>query len=91
MVYAKDMRSAKKTVRQSLSLPPQIARRIKALARTRKASANRVLVDLIKNGLDSTENERRRFFNLSDRLVEASDPAERQRLKEELALMTFGE
>lgn len=67
-----------------------MARRIKALAQTRKSSANRVLVELIKSGLESAENERRRFFDLADRLVVATDPAERQRLKEELARMTFG-
>ena len=82
---------AKKTVRQSVSLPPQIAKRVKALARTRRASANHVLVDLIKTGLESTENERRRFFDLADRLAATTNPTERQRLKEELARMTFGE
>jgi hypothetical protein len=84
------MSVAEKPVRQSVSLPSQVARRVKALARTRKASANRVLVDLIKNGLESAENERRHFFDLTDQLIAATDPAERQRLKEELARMTFG-
>jgi len=80
-----------KSVRQSVSLPSQVARRIKALARTRKSSANRVLVDLIETGLESAQNERRRFFDLADRLAASADPSERQRLKEELARMTFGE
>ena len=90
MVYNAFM-PTKKPFRQSVSLPPQIARRVKALAQTRKSSANRVLVDLIENGLETAENERRRFFDLTDRLIAATDPAERQRLKEELARMTFGE
>ena len=80
-----------KSVRQSVSLPSQVARRIKALARTRKSSANRVLVDLIETGLESAQNERRRFFDLADRLAASADPSERQRLKEELARMIFGE
>lgn len=67
-----------------------MARRIKALAQSRKSSANRVLVDLIQSGLESAENERRRFFDLADRLIAATDPAERQRLKDELARLTFG-
>ncbi|MBI3894288.1 MAG: hypothetical protein HY313_00005 [Acidobacteria bacterium] len=78
-------------VRQSVSLPPKIARRVKALARSRKASANRVIVDLIQEGLESAENERRRFLDLADRLSAATDSADRQRLKAELARMTFGE
>ena len=83
--------SIDQSVRQSVSLPPKIAKRIKALARNRKASANRVMVDLIQEGLESAENERRRFFELADRLSAATDPAERRRLKTELARMTFGE
>ncbi len=83
--------SIEKPARQSVSLPPKIAKRIKALARNRKASANRVMVDLIQEGLESVENERRRFFELADRLSTATDPAERRRLKAELARMTFGE
>ncbi len=83
--------SIEKAARQSVSLPPKIAKRVKALARSRKASANRVMVDLIQKGLESAENERRRFFELADRLSAATDPAERRRLKTELARMTFGE
>ena len=83
--------SIEKPARQSVSLPPKIAKRVKALARSRKASANRVMVDLIQEGLESAENERRRFFELADRLSAAADPAERRRLKAELARMTFGE
>ncbi len=83
--------SIEKPARQSVSLPPKIAKRIKALARSRKASANRVMVDLIQEGLESAENERRRFFELADRLSAVTEPAERQRLKAELARMTFGE
>ncbi len=80
-----------RTVRQSVTLPQQIAKRVKALARTRRASANRVIVDLIASGLESAENEKRRFFELADRLTATANPAERQRLKNELARMTFGE
>ena len=63
---------------------------MRTLARTRKTSANRVLVDLIEAGLQSKESEKERFFLLVSRLTESSDPAERKRLKEELARMTFG-
>lgn len=84
------MPEAGRTVRQSVSIPAGIARRVRTLARTRKTSANRVLVDLIEAGLQSKESEKERFFLLVSRLTESSDPAERKRLKEELARMTFG-
>jgi hypothetical protein len=85
------MARLEKSVRQSVSLPPRIAKHVHAIAKTRKTSANRVLVDLIEAGLQSKEAERRRFFALANQLTESADPAERQRVKEELARMTFGD
>ena len=80
-----------KTVRQSVSLPARVARRVKSLAQTSKTSANRVIVDLIESGLDAREQEKERFLGLADHLTRSRDPAEQKRLKEELARMTFGE
>ena len=84
------MAETQRTVRQSVSIPTGVARRVRALAKTRKTSANRVLVDLIEAGLQSKDAEKERFFLLARRLTEASDAGERRRLKEELARMTFG-
>ena len=64
---------------------------MRALAKTRKVSANRVLVDLIETGLESKEAERQRFFDLARRFKESSDPADSERLREELAHMIFGD
>lgn len=91
MVYPEAMPKLEKPIRQSISLPPRVARRVKALARTKKTSANRVVVDLIEAGLEGQEQEKKRFFDLADRLVRSSNPEEEKRLKEELARMTFGE
>ncbi len=38
-----------------------------------------------------SETEKEYFFALAGKLSEAIDPAERQRMKAELARMTFGE
>ena len=84
------MANRDRSVRQSVSLPPRVARRVKALAKTEKTSANRVLVELIEAGLASKETEKERFFALASRLTESPDPVEREKLKKELALMTFG-
>jgi hypothetical protein len=91
VVYNAAMSSTEKPVRQSVSLPARIARRVQAIARTRRTSANRVLVDLIETGLESKEAEKQRFFELADKLSASTDATEQQRLKEELARMTFGE
>ena len=80
-----------KIVRQSISIPERIARRVRGLAKTRKTSANRVLVELIEAGLESKESEKARFFALANQLSDSRDPSEREKLKRELARMTFGE
>jgi predicted DNA-binding protein len=85
------MATEQRSVRQSVSLPSRVAKRVKALAKTRKTSANRILAELIETGLESKEAEKRKFFELADRLSSSTDPNERKRIKEELALMTFGE
>jgi metal-responsive CopG/Arc/MetJ family transcriptional regulator len=79
------------SVRQSVSLPSRIAKRVLALAENKKTSASRVLVDLIETGLQAKEAQHKRFFEITDRLAEATDPAERKSLQEELARMTFAE
>lgn len=78
-------------MRQSISLPSVVAKRVRAIARTRRVSANRVLVDLIETGLQAKESERERFLALARRFKESSDPGESERLREELARRIFGE
>jgi hypothetical protein len=40
---------------------------------------------------NSVTQDKKRFFELVDRLLHSRDPEEQKRLKEELARMTFGE
>ena len=91
MVYRDIMPIERKSVRQSVSLPARVARRVKSLAQASKASTSRVIADLIESGLDARDEEKKRFFELADRLSRSRDPEERKRIKEELARMTFGE
>ena len=85
------MTTVEKPIRQSVSLPARLARRVRTLAKNRKSSTNRVLVELIETGIKSKEAEKSKFFELADQLSATSDPAERRRIKEILARMTFGE
>ncbi len=84
------MSSIEKSVRQSVSLPVPLARRVRAIAKTRRTSASRVLVDLIETGLLTKQAEKQRFFDLARRFKESKDSAESERLREELARLTFG-
>ncbi len=85
------MAVTEKSVRQSVTLPARVARRVKSLARTSSTSANRIIVELIESGIEARQQEKKRFIELADRLARSRDPVEQTRLKEELALMTFGE
>jgi len=85
------MSGNEKAVRQSVSLPARLARQVRSLAKNRKTSTNRVLVELIETGIESKEAEKTKFYELADRLGATSDPDERKRIKEILARMTFGE
>jgi hypothetical protein len=85
------MATLESRVRQSVSLPVKIAKMVATLAETKKTSASRILVDLIETGLQAKEAQHRRFFEVTDLLAETTDPAERKRLQEELARMTFAE
>ena len=91
MVYHGAMPTVQKPIRQSVSLPAHVARRVKALVKTRNSSANRIITELIEAGLEAQEQERKRFFDLADRLAHTRDPEEQKRVKEDLARMTFGE
>ena len=79
------------SLRQSVALPADLAKRVKSIAKSRRMSANRVIVELIEDGLESKEREKARFFEVAERLAVSSNAKERQLLKEELARITFGE
>ena len=91
VVYSSAMPTVQRVVRQSVSLPPAVARRVKSLAKSNRTSASRILVELIESGLEARELEKKHFLTLADRLSQAQDPEEQSQLKEELARLTFGE
>jgi len=84
------MTASEKYLRQSVSLPSRLARRVRTLAKNQHTSTNRVLVELIESGIESQEAEKIKFFELADQLSASSNPSERKRIKAELARMTFG-
>jgi hypothetical protein len=85
------MPSSARPLRQSVTLPADVARRVRTLARAKRASASRVIAELVESGLEAQDAERNRFLQLADRLTNSKDPAEQRRIKEELARLTFGD
>ena len=90
MVYHAAMKTQEKSVRQSVSLPAKTAAQVRNLARTRKLSSNRMLVELIENGIEAEKRKQQEFFELAERFRNASDPEEAKRLGDELGRMVFG-
>jgi hypothetical protein len=84
------MRNANKIVRQSVSLPGETAAKVRAMARTKRLSANRMLVELIENGIESEKQKEQEFFDLAERFRKANDPQEIKRLGEQMGRMVFG-
>ncbi len=78
-------------MRQSLSLPANIATQVRNLAKTRKLSSNRMLVELIENGIEAEKRKQQEFFKLAERFRNATDPEEANRLGDELGRMVFGD
>jgi len=84
------MSAANKIVRQSVSLPAKVASQVRTLAKTRRLSSNRMLVELIENGIEAEKRKQQEFFDLAERFREATDPEETKRLGDELGRMVFG-
>ena len=80
-----------KPVRRSVSLRPEIDKRIQKLADREKRSSNQVIELLIEAGLAAKEAEKTRFFVVAELLQTAKDPQEIDKAKNELARMIFGE
>ena len=76
--------------RRTISLPPQIADKIETIASQRRVTTNRVIINLIEDGIAAYENRRVAFMELADQFQKSTDPAETERLREELIDMTFG-
>jgi hypothetical protein len=80
----------RRIVRQSVSLPTEVARQVRSLAKRRRLSANRVLVELVEEGIATQERKRQGFFELAERFRAATGPQEVERLGNDLGRMVFG-
>jgi predicted DNA-binding ribbon-helix-helix protein len=80
-----------KQVRRSVTLPPKIARQVEALAKERDLSDNRVLVELIEQGIEARQQKEKAFFQLAERFRAADDPEQVKQLGDQLGRFVFGE
>ena len=78
-------------VRRSITLPAEVNKKVSAIARKRRLSDNRVLLELVEAGLASAAEKEKTFFELAERFRAASDPREVKQLGDELGRFVFGE
>ena len=94
MVYIGAMPMTKKVrghVRRSVTLPREVAKQVDALAKRRRLSDNRVLVELIEEGIEARKQKESAFFELAQRFRTANEPEQVKALGEELGRFVFGE
>jgi len=72
-------------------LPPTIAKQVETLARERDLSDNRVLVELIEQGIEARQQKRKAFFQLAERFRTADDPEQVRQLGDQLGRFVFGQ
>ncbi len=80
LVHDGVMKTATRVVRQSVSLPMSVATQVRSLAKARRLSANRMLLELLENGMEAEKNKQQQFFDLAERFRSATDPDEVRRL-----------
>jgi hypothetical protein len=90
LVHTGVMPVNQKAVRQTVTLPSTVAKQIRTMARSRRLSASRVLVELVEEGIEARQRKEKAFYDLAERFRAAKDPAEAERLGDQLGRLVFG-
>ncbi|MGA8430050.1 MAG: hypothetical protein WB729_09530 [Candidatus Sulfotelmatobacter sp.] len=72
-------------------MPRKVAKQVESIARQRDLSDNRVLVELIEQGIEAQQQKEKEFFQLANRFRAASDPDQVRQLGDALGRFVFGE
>ena len=74
----------------SVRLTPDLQDEISQRAEQAGISMNRAILQLLRSGLENERNKKQRLEETLRRYRECTDPAEAQRLSDELGAMIFG-
>lgn len=77
-------------VRQSVTLPANLAKSVRTMAKRKRTSASRMLVELLEGGIEARKQKQKTFYDLAGRFRAATDSKEAERLGDELGRMVFG-
>jgi hydroxylamine reductase (hybrid-cluster protein) len=82
---------ASKPVRRSVTLPAQVAKQVDSMAKRHRLSDNRVLVELIEEGIEARKQKERAFSELAERFRASKDPNEIKQLADQMGHFVFGD
>lgn len=90
---AANRKSAKpiKAVRRSVSLPAEVEKQVHTMAKRHRLSENRMLIELIEQGIEARNQKEKNFFAVAERFRAATEPEEVKQLGDQLGRMVFGE
>jgi metal-responsive CopG/Arc/MetJ family transcriptional regulator len=83
--------SPSRQVRRSVTLPEQVAQQVNRIAKRRRLSDNRVIVELIEEGIAASRRKEQAFLDLAEKFRSASDPEQVKKLGDDLGRFVFGE
>ena len=89
LVYNGAMPTAKQVRKRDASR--KSCQQVDRLAKRRRLSDNRVLVELIEDGIEAQQRKEKAFFELAERFRASGDATETRRLGDELGRFVFGE
>lgn len=78
-------------VRRSVTLPSRLAEQVDRIAKKKRLSDNRVLVELLEQGIQAQKEKEKKFYALAERFRAASDPDEVKQLGDAMGRFVFGE
>jgi hypothetical protein len=79
-----------RSVRQSVTIPADLAREVRRVARERKVTMSRALVTLAEQGVEAESAERARIAGVYERFMTTEDAAEKNEVGQELIQEIFG-
>lgn len=78
------------SVRQSVTIPAQLAREVRRVAKERNVTLSRALVTLAERGVEADAAERQKLTTAYERFLAESDPARKSEVGEDLIRAIFG-
>jgi hypothetical protein len=80
-----------KVVRQSVTLPAKVAKKVRSMAKRRRLSTRRMLVALVEEGIEVQQHKEKTFYELAEQFRKAMDAEEIEQLGGECRRLRRGQ